>query len=392
MGEAISKKETSSTKPKYPGSPSSSNHSFTPQQFLALVANLQRDCREGNTRSNLRDKFQENEISPVILLSVADHLRSKNFVQSLKSLLDPENRNAQAYQFYFGVELNSGDKFDSVCDTLHFRSLFSNTDLLVLYDLDSAKATVQKKLAAKFLEKTVEPITICTISAPPGSRDACSFANELASFALHIHIPNLTAATLTKWIESQAKPAGSAEGITAEGASKLAEIFGNDPVSIYQELQKLALITPRDKPIDLEMITKVCAHQPEMESLALVQSMARRNLVQSSLICRRLLDQGQHPLQLSSFLSLSFRLLFSELGRSKLMNGRKSSVELTASELNKPWMMAKLQSIKSLYTLRDLRLAIQTLKELDFSLKNTGIDAEVATALAVWRIAARKFE
>ena len=386
----MSKKEISAPKSKTPSAPS--NRSYTPQQFLALVANLQRECQEQGQSSNLRDKFQANQLSPIILLSVSDHLRSRNFVQSLKSLLDPDNRSSQAFQFYFGVELNSSDKFETVCNTLQFRSLFSSTDLLVLYDLDSAKAAVQKKLAAKILERPVEPITICTITSPPGSRDACQFANEVTSAALHIHIPNLTSATLTKWIESQAKPAGSAQGITTEGASRLAEVFGNDPVNIYQELQKLALLTPADRPIDLTTVSEVCAHQPEMESLALVQSMARKDIANAFLVCRRLLDQGQHPLQISSFLSLSFRLLFAELGKTKLIRGRKSTLELNSSELNKPWMMAKFQSVKSLFTLRELRLAIQTLKELDFSLKSSGIDPEVATTLAVCHIAARRFE
>ena len=312
--------------------------------------------------------------APLVFLST-QHLRVKRLVSWLRENLFAPG--SSGFSTYFGGDLSSAQSADAICADLISLSLFTKSQLIVVYEADKIKAPAQKPLTDA-IGRTSE--TALLILASEALNQKSTVLQEAAARGTVVELSELSGNQLERWIDKEVQRAGIASGINADARQLLITCYGGDISRLAPEIEKLSLLIVPGEPITKSLVEAISLRNPEVTSFELVRQMAAKNPLRSVSLANDLLLQGLHPLQVNAFLSRAFRTLLAQ-------KERGSSV--IASELNNPWFTRQLGSSLNNFTVGELNHAVRMLTKLDFQLKDSGLPSPLALSMAVQGIAAR---
>ncbi len=337
---------------------------------------LKKQVTSASGTPNLLQALKAAQMKPQILFLGCEPLRIRRLIQWIRNSFAPSKQDSVST--YFGSELSNSLLLDNIVQALSTPSLFTPTEIIVIYEFEKVKAAGVKQLLEVWERSVQCGVTLLTMESL-GERKS-----EIAELATVVQVSSLPDSQLERWVLKEVERAGVSGGIAQEAVSLLVQTFGSDLTSLSQEISKLALMADRGEQISKKLLLEVLEKTPERTSFTLVQEMAAKHVSSALRLTDELLEQGLHPLQLSSFLSRSFRTMLAT--RASL--GSKAPIH---SELTNPWFVRNTSRAASAFIPEHLEASIEVLKKLDLQLKSSSPPADVAMSLAVQRITSREF-
>jgi DNA polymerase III delta subunit len=314
--------------------------------------------------------LSELKINCPLLLNVHDPLRAKRLIDWIKNSYFNKSQTSNV-STYFGDELKSAKSIDLIINSLNSLSLFSSSQLLVIYDFDKIKADLAKKLAEALLQPNLSAVPIlCAHSL--GKNSALTTITKKGTV---IEVAELKGNLLNRWIQKEAMKAGAKGGIEPRAVELLAKSHAGDTFSLSQELAKLALLTDEKGQITFQLTNALLFKSPERTSFDLVTAIASGNLILATNLTASLLDQGVHPLQLNGFLSKAFRTMLANKG-----------VRSETPSFSNPWFVRNLSTAMNKFSEKNLVSALDVIKDLDFKIKSSKLSEETLMILAIQKL------
>jgi DNA polymerase III delta subunit len=312
--------------------------------------------------------------SPIILFG-NQHIRTKRIIEWIKERFFSDA--GSDYAAYFGSELTNKKNCEPILQSLLSQSLFSKETLIVIYDSDSVKAAGVKELADKLATPSDSAIVILTAE---DAEKKTSLAGTLGANATRVEISELSGSILQRWVEKEASRFG-AKGFEAGAVPLLIQYYGSDTTLLTREIEKLALLTEPGALVSKALVQQLSFQNPEITSFELIEKIARKDARAACVQALTLVDQGMHPMQLSHFISRCIR--------TALARGATDAKEQLATEFTNYWFTKNLGSAERAFNERDASYLLETLRELDFNLKDSKLDDRLALSIAVERLATR---
>lgn len=329
-------------------------------------------AQKGNS---LRDALTRSQVSNVILLLSAQHLRLKRLVQWIREHLSPETPGGPSGAgIYFGTELASAQHTEHIVSSLCSASLFSQRELVVIYDAEKIKAGAQQAIATAIGKQTDSSLLILCAAAPP-ARGA--LATALTGRATTVELQPLTGTALDRWIDREVARIGIASGLQKDARALLVQRFGDDVTQLSHELEKLSLLTANGAAIERSLVESLSHRRAERTSFELVRQIGMKNRIGVIGTAHDLVIQGLHPLQIVAFLSRAWRTL---LGKAAPGAGP------LPGDLTNPWFLKQLGSMSGNFSIPRLVAGVTTLAALDFRLKDSKLPATAALETALLKL------
>lgn len=347
------------------------------QEFLSKFKSL--GLSEMKDNQGIKKHLAQAGIPCPFFVVTSDALRSRRLVNQLRENLGLQ-KSSEGVSVYFGSELSSQASLSSLMGELRSRSLFAPVSLVVIYDLDTVKATLQKEIFAGIFDAKCEPILVATLSSNKKLPKEIPTDSQKRTV---LEISELVGEKLFKWMAKEVAQLGCA-GIQSDAAVLLAEKMGNDTLSLYNELQKLVLLTGTDELITPGLVLMATSGQPERQTLDLIGKIAQKDIVGAQSLLQSLLNQGNHPLQLSGYLNRCLRNLI-------VLKNSPEPPKGLHSDYTNPWFNKRLLPLLRFYREEDLKKSLKVLSKLDLDLKSSKLPDTLATGLAIYSLTSRNF-
>ncbi len=319
--------------------------------------------------------------SPIILVGT-QQVRIRRTIDWLRDSFFSGNQSAVSS--YFGQDLQSSTSVKGIINAITSPSLFSPTQFSVVYEADKIKAAAAKPLVEALSIKNSSCLLALTCEK---FNSRHHFFAKLPKQRSIVEFKDLSPAKLKKWIAKEVSLSGNQAGIESSAADILIQCYGSDVTALSREILKLCLLCAPGQRIEAKDVESLSMRSPEVTSFELLQQIAKKNPAATTSLVGDLVDQGFHPLQLSSFLSRCIRTLLANHGRAAA-NEEDSGI---AAELSNAWFIRNLGAANRMFSKTELRESLELLKELDAKLKDSGLPAELNLNIAVQRMTARSF-
>lgn len=324
--------------------------------------------------AELGSSLLKAKLKPILIVSCTQHVRVKRLVAWLRDNLFA---GPQSFSFYFGNELSSAESVRGICSALSTPSLFSPSQLIVIYEANRIKGQAEKLL----LEASAKADGRCLLLlATDNLNNKTGLIPSLASSATCCLVGELQATGLAKWIDKELQSSGLNCQIDPEARNILLETYGSNLSELSNELGKLALLSA-GKTITRELVEELCLKTPEANSFELVRQLASGRQLEAQILAHEIILQGQHPLQLNSFLSKVLRTALANKERSPYEQG-----EAPHKEISNYWFIKQLGSASARISTNSLKRSIGVLADLDFRLKDSKLPPNLALSLALGKI------
>ncbi len=333
--------------------------------------------KQGTAENNLVSCLINSGLSSILLFPTAQQARLKKLINWLK-----ENyckKNSCNYSAFFGADLNNKQIMGNFTSLISNYSLFSQSNIVIIYDVEQIKAASQKQFVEALNNNTSNLILICAQE----ETSKTSIVNKFIDLCSPITISELKGAALSKWIEREFLKINPLFEIDSAVISYLQNNLAEDLNQLLNEIEKISLLSAQSKKITLELVQDVLACSKESSSFELVSQMAGKNPYGAIRISKALLEQGLHPLQISSFLSKAFRIIAA--------NKESSVKDPETKELSNFWFLKQLSTAIRGFSISDLKKSIEVLKKLDFQLKDSGLEPQISLLNSVQVISLRSF-
>ena len=310
--------------------------------------------------------LNEAGISSPLIITGKEGLRVKRFFKWLldSCFKDFDKSNLERLTF-FSDEISKAKNTENFNQFLNNRSLFSNQKVAIIYDADKIKSTPAKALIE--IIKTRVPDSLVILLGKSINRQT-PLLNNLKSHATLIEITELSSNKLNHWLQKEARLQGAPQGIENSVAQNLMASYSDNLYLASSEIKKLALLS-EDGLITEKTAKKIKFKTPERQSFEIIDSLSRKDLKLTLLRTKELLEQGQHPLQISSMLGRAFRIM---LAISK-NNGKTSGL---TSDFANPWFAKNLSKSAARFKTSSLERNLKLLRKLDESLKFSKLKPE----------------
>lgn len=325
--------------------------------------------------TNILEIFKSNNISNLLLLCSDEHIRIKRFVSWIRD----HNKNSD-YVPFFGSDLNSKNTLQNFESLVNSLSLFSKNNLIAIYDCDSIKANAQKNVIST-LEKSTENNLIILITKREVSKT--SIASKINNLTTEIILPEIKNQLQTKWIEKEFQRINPDLKLENGVLQYLAENLGSDISRLVSEIERLCLINGNSSILKLEQVRLEISKANDSNSFELIQKISTKNTEDALKICNILIEQGMHPLQISSFLNKAFRIIAA--------NKETKLEQQKSKELTNFWFLKQLSNSIRNFAIDDLKKIFEVLKKLDFQLKDSGLSPEICLLNSVQMISNRTY-
>ncbi len=332
------------------------------------VEKLLKSLRDASNEGKPEQILSKAKVTSPLLLIGPQQLRVRRLIAWMVEQVFGEDN--VSLTTYFGSELSSQNSVKNIASSLTNLSLFSSFEIIVIYDADKIKAAIAKPLA-EAISKSQQTLVVLTSAS---DNKKASLLNAVSKTCTKVTVSELSGAQLKKWIQKEALRLG-VTGIEPGAVAMLERCYGDDISSIAGELAKLALLTDAGEPISKALTENTSFRNPEHTSFELLGAIAKKKTVIAVSLTKDLQDQGFHPLQLSAFLSRSFRTMLAHKNHGAV-----------TGELGNAWFARKLSSAKNSYTEEQLEKAIHLLKNLDANLKGSPITPELLIENAVQKL------
>jgi DNA polymerase-3 subunit delta len=334
------------------------------------------------TPAALLETLESQGVASPIVLAGAHPVRIRRTIDWIREAFFADDKTACSSNF--GIDLQSAASVKSIISTLGSPSLFSPTQLLIIYEADKIRAAAAAPLGDALALKNAAALVILTCEK---FNPRAPLFSRLPKKRSIVEFKDFSPALLKRWIAKEVALCGSLAGIEPKAVDVLIRCYGSDVSALSREIQKLSLLAAPEEKIDVSLVEELTLRTPEVTSFELMQQMAKKNVGATNVLTRDLLGQGLHPLQLCSFLSRCIRTLLANHGHATAADDESG----LAAELANSWFIRNLSGAGRLFSKTELRSALEILKDLDFKLKDSGLPNELALGIAVERIAGRNF-
>jgi len=318
----------------------------------------------------------KNGINNPLLLATEEVVRAKKTVSWICDNLIADQK--LEVQKYFGDELRTKKAASEVCNVLGAPSLFSPLQIAVIYKADKVRVAAADPIA-QMLNSGAASGLLVLVADKYNAKAA--FFSRIAKVSTVAEFTPLNDARLQKWIAREASNLGLA-GVEPKAARLLIKALGGDLQRLSAELAKLSLLCEKDHVLETSLVEQFVSFSPEVGSFDLFSAIAAKNVVKAELLLRKLVSQGFHPLQISSFLSRCLRTLLA-------MYAKESAVH--SKELSNPWFQRNMNKHSRSFSIQELRAATAEIASLDYLLKGGGVSDALSISSVVRKISLRRF-
>ena len=363
------------TKRKYGSARSrgGSSKSIPPEKLLVALKEAQVALSKDSSLG-LLDALHATKLKTPLVLAGDQHIRAKRTIDWIREQFFKDEMSSTSS--YFGTELTSKKSIEAIVASVGTPSLFSKQSLLVIYNADTIKAALAKELNEVLTR--AQSSTLVVLTATDMSKKT-ALPTLVAATGTLVEIKELEGPKLRKWMNQEAKRSGAA-GLAEDAAAALIKYCGPDTTLLAREITKLSLLSAPDQPVSRALVEQISFNSPEVTSFELIQRLAKKDAKGSVTLAHSLVERGMHPMQLSYFLSRCFRTILAQ---------KSSNKDGLASELTNYWFVKQLGSSLRAFSNKDLCRCIEYLKKLDFQLKDSAIEDNLALSIVLQRIALR---
>ncbi|MDD2943948.1 MAG: DNA polymerase III subunit delta [bacterium] len=348
--------------------------SITAEQLFAA---MRAAISNRNPNDSLLQILASAALPQVLIIESEDSLRSQRLIHWLnEKLLKIFAQSSVSTLFSFQVDTAS--LLESTLRELLTPSLFSQTGMIVLHDIDSMKVTSLKPLAECLNRLPEDKLVILTASSLDSRK---TFLKDTGKNALVVSIPPLGKDKLVTWTAREAKEL-IGESATVEAIHELISLVGEKPAHIYSELLKLSLMLREGEKLSADKVRSCVQRSAEHSSFELIEAMSRKDAVGAGQLASDLVEQGQHPLQVLAFLSKAFQTM--------IVARESRRQENIHPQLTRYGFVKGLASATSQFSLPALNHAMRVLKSLDERLKSSSLHEKEEFIAAVIAITLRR--
>lgn len=344
------------------------------EEFLKVLKPRALETNEQG--EGLISAFRRSGIGNPIILAGTQQIRVKRTIEWIKqNFFSGSNATTKSY---FADELGSQAALSKLMAALTNLSLFTSTELVVIYDVDRIKAASAKTLAEAVLRGRSTTLIVLTAAS---TTQKSALLNAIERESTVIEFKDLEGETLRRWIVKEIAQNGGPSGIEDKALEMLIKSYGSDLSALSREIAKLSLLTAIGEKITKELVQSTSLKSPEANNFSLVTALARQDALGAVSLAQSLVDQGLHPLQISAFLNRCFRTLLGQVNPTQLAN----------AELSNNWFIRSLNEAKSRFSFDELQKSVELIKKLDFQLKDSVLPDSLTLPLAMQKIACREF-
>jgi len=319
-------------------------------------------------------ELKKGELRPFYYLcGEEDLLKAESFAKlkaaSLKGGLPDFNFD----QFYYG-DIDVA-RVVSAASTL---PVMSPKRLVVLRDAEKLKAEEQEMLLTYLANPSPSTTLVFVGRSADKRKKFFSTISKAGGLVEHSHPPERE---MPKWVRWVAKKKGVE--VSPDAARYLVEIIGNDLTSISSELEKLSLYVGDKKRVDLEDVEAVTVDSKTRTVFQLTDAIATKNLKDSLLYLKKLLEGGESPIMIISMIVRQLRLIWTGVS---MKNRGAGESEIRKRISLPPFIFKSYLRQVDFFREDELARAYERLFELDVKFKSTRIDKERALELFMFQI------
>lgn len=319
-------------------------------------------------------ELKKGEVRPFYYLyGEEDLLKAESFARLKEAALQGGIPDFNFDQFYYG-DMDVSKLVSAAC-TL---PVMSPKRLVVLRDAEKLK-TAEQEMLLTYLANPSPSTTLIFIGRSADKRK--KFFSTIAKAGGLVEHSHPHEREMPKWIRWVAKKKGVE---VSDGAARyLVEIIGNDLTSISSELEKLSLYVGDKKCIDLEDVEAVTVDSKTNTVFQLTDAIATKNLKDSLVYLKKLLEGGESPIMIISMIVRQLRLIWTGVS----MKNRGAGEDEIRKRISLPPFIFKsyLRQVK-FFREDELAKAYENLFELDVKFKSTRIDKERALELFMFQV------
>lgn len=275
----------------------------------------------------------------------------------------------------------SEDALRRACSTIPF---LGSVRIIIARDvLSQTKGQAAEKIAAYLPD--IPPTTTLIFSeskALPAKNPVLVQAKKLHADIQRFSVPK--ARDLPRWIHQRTqKYAGTIE---PRAAALLAQNIGGNLRLLDQEIQKLLLYCGENKTITVDDVKVMVPYVQSADVIFnMVDAIGQRNARAAARYLHRLLDVGEHPLNIFGMVVRQFRLLIQV--RWLMDHGYREQETITRLKLH-PFVAQKIHAQARRFTPDQLRAAYQVLSDSDLAIKRGLLESDAALDLLIAQLTA----
>lgn len=319
-------------------------------------------------------ELKKGELRPFYYLyGEEDLLKSESFARLKEASLKGGLPDFNFDQFCYGD--TDVARVVSAASTL---PVMSPKRLVVLRDAEKLKVGEQEMLLAYLENPSPSTILIFVGRSADKRKKFFSTISKAGGLVEHSHPPERE---MPKWVRWVAKKKGVD---VSDGAARyLVDIIGNDLTSISSELEKLSMYVGDKKRVELEDVEAVTVDTKTRTVFQLTDAIATKNLKDSLLYLKKLLESGESPIMIISMIVRQLRLIWTGVDMKK----RGAAEGEIRKRISLPPFIFKsyLRQVK-FFKEDELAKAYEKLFELDVKFKSTRIDKERALELFMFQV------
>jgi len=352
-----------------PRKSSKSGNSISPEKLAALLKPVFVE-QEKAPPSPVRTLADLGLKSPLIVVG-EETLRTRRLIEWIRKIcFENEDGSTRAQlNSYFAGDLTTAKKSNELATSIGNLDLFSSEKIVIINEADKLKSAVAQPLIDALSKVHQDSLVILE-----GKKinNQTPLLNHLSKVGTVIEVANLDEKKLARWIQKEARLCGASSGVEGPVIKQLIDSYGSDLFALSQQIAKLALLTSDDGLISKEIASEIIFRSPELQSFELLDTISSRNPLATVKKCEELVAQGMHPLQISSFLGRSFRIMLAQ-------KSATSNSEL-GKELANPWFAKRLKPTSNKFSEKKLKAQLKQLTELDQKLKGSPLPPETLLA------------
>jgi len=352
-----------------PKKPTKTPKGLTTEKLASLIKPVFVE-QEAEVLSPVKELEKLGLKSPLIVAG-EETLRTRRLIDWLKKICFEKEDGSLKAQFnsYYAGDLTSAKKAKELAISFGNLDLFSSEKVVIINEADKVKSTVAQPLIDALSKPHSDSLVILE-----GKKinNQTPLLNHLSKVGTVIAVENLDDKKLARWIQREAKQSGAQAGVEAAVVRLLIDSYGSDLFALSQQIAKLALLTSDDGLISRETASEIVFKSPELQSFELLDSISAKNSLATIKKCEELVAQGMHPLQISSFLGRSFRIMLA-------LKSATNASDL-GKDLANPWFAKRLRPASNKLSEKKLKAQLKQLTEMDQKLKGSPLPPETILA------------
>lgn len=302
--------------------------------------------------------FQRKNFAPVYLFHGEERFfHDELLLKAREGLLEPGTEDFN-FDLFYGEDAN----VDQVIAVARSYPMMAQRRLVILKDLQNMRFPGQLKLV-KYAQNPVA--STCLIISYMKRKLSVKWEKELSKSAVSVDCRSLYDNEIISWIQQYVK--SRKMRIEPAAVQELYRLLGNSIMNIVNEINKIqAAIEPRTD-ITFDDVNKISSFSRQFTIFDLANSVAEKKMMDSLVILKNLIDQGESETTIVSQLSNHFINLL----KIKDLVQRRKQQEIEKHVRVHRYFVSQLIKQASQFKLEQLRAAVNYLAEADFRLKTS---------------------